>query len=217
MKVTKEGTTVKYSGQVKEVTGWTNAFPAEEASGHFLPIRLPADSVGQKLTLTGRKTGDKDITVDEDRILIQRLENLSGTELTINKEGQLYMKADVAGMLPYGKDAVTVLEHQSFGECGNTEDWYTDMKATWSGIECAITGTFTKGKKADAADKYNIGLKLSEFFGERTVNVGGSEWGKDVNYIGHKTFTTKQETEIVITCEGQTLARLTFKGATFNT
>ena len=213
----QEGKTVTYTGEVKKITGWTSAFPAEEADGHFLPILLPSETIGQKLTLKGRKGGDRDITVDPDRILVQRLENLSGTELTINKGGELYMKADVAGVLPYGKDAVTVLEHQEFGGCGSTDEWYTGMKATWSGIECAITGTFTKGKKADAEGKYNIGLKLSDFFGSRSVQLNESTWTKaDTNFIGHKTFTTTKDTVIAISCEGQTLAKLTFKGATFN-
>lgn len=216
VKVTKEGKTVKYSGQAKNITMPWDAYPEGENTGHYLPIMLPADSVGQKLTLKGRKNGDKDITVDDDRILVVRLENLSGTTLTINKGSDLYMTADVAGMLPYGADAVEVLESQEFGECGKTEDWYTGLKTEWTGNECAITGTFTRGTQADANGKYSIGLKLSDFFGSRSVKLNDSTWTKEeTNFIGHKVFTTTTDTKIDISCEGQTVASLTFKGATF--
>lgn len=96
--VKQEGKTVTYTGEVKKITGWTSAFPAGEADGHFLPILLPSETIGQKLTLKGRKGGDRDITVDPDRILVQRLENLSGSQLKIEKDGAEYLNIDVSGL-----------------------------------------------------------------------------------------------------------------------
>ena len=96
--VKQVGKTATYSGKVKKVTGWTQAFQQEEAEGHFLPILLPSGSVGKKLTLKGRNGGDKTITVDPDRILVQRLENLSGTVLKIEKDGAEYLNIETSGL-----------------------------------------------------------------------------------------------------------------------
>lgn len=179
VKVTRKGNTYSFAGQVKEISQPWKEFGAADNTGHFLPITLPADCAGKQITLKGRKTGDRTVTVDADRLLIQRLENLNGNTLTIDKDGSELMKVDVTDLLPYGKDAVTALEDQDFGGCGKTTDWYKNMAVKWDGINGAVTGTFTKGTKSDAEGKYQIGLKLSPYFGTRTVRVGAVDWTQE--------------------------------------
>ena len=100
IKVRYSGTTMTVTGQAKKIEGWEEfSGDPEEKSGHFVPITLPAETIGQQLTLKGRKAGDKTITGPEDRILIQRLENLdAGNKLTIEKGGQLVLTVDFSGM-----------------------------------------------------------------------------------------------------------------------
>lgn len=100
IKVRYSGTTMTVTGNAKKIESWSEfSSNTEEQSGHFVPITLPAETVGKPLTLKGRAAGDKTITGPSDRILIQRLENLdAGKKLTVEQEGQTVLIVDFSGM-----------------------------------------------------------------------------------------------------------------------
>ena len=92
------GTNVIAKGKVKNIEkAWTE-FDKTENTGHFAPIKLPSDLVGQKITISGRQGGDRNVTVDADRLLIMRLENLTADTMTIKKEEDTVMTVDFSGV-----------------------------------------------------------------------------------------------------------------------
>ena len=94
------GTQVRASGNVKNIAdGWTE-FSKSDNTGHFAPIILPLELVGQKVTLSGRTGEDRKVTITEDRLLIVRLENLDGNVLTVKDESgeSVIMTIDFSGV-----------------------------------------------------------------------------------------------------------------------
>lgn len=82
-KYTVDGTNVKATGDVNNIsTAWKEFDSKSNNTGHFVPIQFPAYLKKQKVKLEGTaKT--KTITVDDDLLLILRLENLTGNALTV--------------------------------------------------------------------------------------------------------------------------------------
>ena len=89
-KLAVEGTTVAASGEVKNIQTEWKEFDGRSGynTGHFVPIQLPAYLKKQKVKLSGAAK-DKTITVDDDLLLIVRLENLTKTpkKLTVKTTG----------------------------------------------------------------------------------------------------------------------------------
>lgn len=98
VKLAITGTDITVTGTVKNITEPWKEFSTKENTGHFFPIQFPAYTQGKEVTLKGSKNGDKTITVDEDLLLIQRLENLKNNILTCEMGGKVLMKFDFTGV-----------------------------------------------------------------------------------------------------------------------
>lgn len=97
------GTTVKPTGTVKNIAEpWPDFDKAGSNTGHFFPMTLPAACKQQKVTCKGREAGDRTVTIDEDLMLITRLENLSADVLTLEMGGQLLMTVDFTDITKAG-------------------------------------------------------------------------------------------------------------------
>ena len=92
------GTSVTVSGGVKNVTEPWMEYSKTGNTGHFIPMLLPMECVGQKITMEGRTSGNRTAKVDADRLLVVRLENLSGTTLTIKMGEKTIMTVDFSGV-----------------------------------------------------------------------------------------------------------------------
>ena len=93
-----EGKNIKVSATVNNITDPWTEFDVENNTGHFFPIILPIDCVGQTVSIKGRKSGARTAKVGEDRLLIQRLENLSADRMTIAINSQDCIIYDFSGV-----------------------------------------------------------------------------------------------------------------------
>ena len=215
------GTNVAAKGTLKNVTKPWTAFDSKDNTGHFAPITLPADLTGTQITLSGRSGGDKTVTVDEDRLLIQRIENLDGDTLTI-KDGEganTLMTVGFAGCIPQGEKAIDP-NKTDFGSFGKTEDYVKDIVIRWDGVKGFVTGTIKKHDavgtdgKVKAGYHYPLGLAAYYFDGTpKTVTIGE---GKPKNVTDKDIIcdVSKGKT-IKIGYNGKTVLELDLNGATF--
>lgn len=98
-KLTVDGTTVTATGDVKNIAEAWEEFSKTDNTGHFVIIKLPAMLKGQKITLEGRTKGNRTVKVDDDLLLVQRIENLTeAKKLTVKKDGELVMTVDLSGV-----------------------------------------------------------------------------------------------------------------------
>ena len=98
-KLTVDGTTVTATGDVKNIAEAWEEFSKTDNTGHFAIIMLPVILKGQKITLEGRTKGARTVKVDDDLLLVQRLENLTeAKKLTVKKDGELVMDVDFSGV-----------------------------------------------------------------------------------------------------------------------
>ena len=98
-KLSVSGTTVTATGDVKNIEEPWTEFSKTDNTGHFAIIQLPAMLKGQKITLEGRTKGSRTVKVDDDLLLVQRLENLTEAQkLTVKKDGELVMVVDFSGV-----------------------------------------------------------------------------------------------------------------------
>lgn len=81
--------TAKYVADFSELYG-----DGAEKTGHFFPIQFDPKYSGKKITIGGRSDGDKDVTLDEDLLLIIRLENLSANKVTLTPESEPFLTVD---------------------------------------------------------------------------------------------------------------------------
>lgn len=93
-----DGTTLKAAGDVKNIEAEWTEFDSKNNTGHFVPLQLPAKCSGQKISIEGRSAGKRTVKVDEDLLLIQRLENLSADSMTIKMGDELLMTVDFSGV-----------------------------------------------------------------------------------------------------------------------
>lgn len=99
-KYTVDGTNVTATGDVNNIeTAWTEFDSKSNNTGHFVPIQFPAYLKKQKVKLEGTAKA-KTITVDDDLLLICRLENLTANKLTVKTSpgGELIMTIDFSGV-----------------------------------------------------------------------------------------------------------------------
>lgn len=98
-KLSVSGTTVTATGDVKNIEEPWMEYSSTDNTGHFAIIKLPAELKGQKITLEGRTKGNRTVKVDDDLLLVQRLENLTeAKKLTVKKDGELVMVVDFSGV-----------------------------------------------------------------------------------------------------------------------
>lgn len=98
-KLTVDGTTVTATGDVNNIEEAWEEFSKTDNTGHFAIIKLPAILKGQKVTFEGRTKGARTVKVDDDLLLVQRLENLTeAKKLTVKKDGEMVMEVDFSGV-----------------------------------------------------------------------------------------------------------------------
>lgn len=98
MQISVSGTNVSFTGDAKNISDPWEEFAKTDNTGHFIPMTLPKVCEGKKITIEGRKSGNRTAKVDADRLYVQRLENLSGDSMTIKLEGETLMTVDVSGV-----------------------------------------------------------------------------------------------------------------------
>lgn len=98
-KYTVDDTNVTASGDVKNISeAWKEFDSKSNNTGHFVPIQFPAYLKKQKVKLEGT-SHTKEITVDDDLLLICRLEGLTKNVLTVKSAtGELIMTIDFSGV-----------------------------------------------------------------------------------------------------------------------
>lgn len=98
-KYTVKDTKVTATGDVKNIsTPWLEFDHTSNNTGHFVPIQFPAYLKKQKVKCTGTAS-ERTITVDDDLLLILRLENLTSNTLTVKSAtDELIMTVDFSGV-----------------------------------------------------------------------------------------------------------------------
>lgn len=76
------------SGEVKNVADFSEFFGESEKTGHFFPVAVDKKYKGKDLTASGRTGGDLTIHIDDDLMLIQRIENLTEAKKLTVKDGE---------------------------------------------------------------------------------------------------------------------------------
>lgn len=174
-----KGKTVKVSGDVKTITTPWPEFDTKNNTGHFVPMQLPAKCVEQDVTLKGAAK-ERTVKVDEDRLLVVRLENLTGTTLTVEMGGKTLMDVDFTGVIPVGEKAYDATK-TDFGRFGKQSDFVEEFSLSWSGAKATVTG---KLKNFAGNDKVSKGYYFP---------LGMSAWYADGI---EKTLTTKKSTKV---------------------
>lgn len=139
-----DGDTVKVSGELKNIKDAWAEFDVEgKNTGHFIPVLLPAECVSQKITVKGRRDGDRTVTIDPDRTLVTRLENLSGLTMDIEMNGEKLCTFDFTALVPTGEKAYR-LDKADFGDYGKRDQMVEDFAITWNGTKATVTGKLKK-------------------------------------------------------------------------
>ena len=176
LRLSIEGTTARVSGEVKTLTEPWKEFDKTNNTGHFVPIKLPEECKGKKITLKGRGKGDRTVTVGGDLALIARLENLSGTTMEIWLDGALLMTVDFTETIPVGAAAYDQ-NKTDFGGFGKLDDYVQDLAISWDGVTGHVTGTIKNhgevgDKKVAAGHHFPFGMSAWFADGiEKTVTV----------------------------------------------
>lgn len=173
-----KGTNVKVSGGVKTITSPWEEFDTKNNTGHFVPMLLPKKCIGQTVTLKGR-TEDRTVTIGEDRMLVTRLENLTGIVLTVEMNGKTLMTVDFTGVVPVGEEAYDP-EKTDFGSFGTQSDYVEGLQISWDGAKATVTGKLKKFGNGRVSEGYHFPLGMSGWYAD------GIE----------KTLTGKQSTKV---------------------
>ena len=213
LEISVDGDTVTFEGSLKNITEPWTEFDTVNNTGHFIPIQLPDICKNQDVTLKGRTGGDKTVSIDDDLLLIVRLENLSGTTLTLVMGGEELMVLDFTDLIPTGEDAYDAAK-SDFGRFGKKDQFVEGLSITWDGIKGTATGTL---KKHDAiGDKVKAGhhfpLSMADWYDDvmKTVTV------KNANTVPHKDIICAIDDVKTITVEynGKTVLELDLSGMT---
>lgn len=168
---------------------------AENPTGHFLALIAEGETEAVH-------------EVMDDCIVVRMTEDLLGgtAKLTLGET-----EIDCSGLVadaPVGTDAVSVLHEQSFGGCGNAQDWVdADVKITWSGIYGSVTGTI----KQSASLGWQFPVGLCSYYTGEEITIGSA----DTTLLWHITLGAKENSIVDIKHGKDLIARLTFKEATF--
>lgn len=210
------GTDVKVTGLTKYISEPWTEYDKKDNTGHFAAVTLPADLKGQKITMEGRVKGARTVKVDDDLLLVQRIENLTAEKkLTIKKDGKLVMTVDYSGMTP-GVPATVLPQDHDLGKFGKhvNELVGPDVKINPDG---SITGEFKYIKEwAENHGKSGYFLPI-RFGGEykdktKTITVKGSNTATDEDWI----IGVDKDSVIKVEIDGVEYQPLTLKGAAFN-
>lgn len=182
-------------GTVNYVSGYEQ-FSGDTAmqSGHFFPITFGEKYDGQTLKSKGLVYGEKEYTLDEDRTLIVRVENVEGDKLEIvqGEEPVITLNFATATIAPpVGKEAVTIPPDKSFGKFGDNGTFLDGVSVEWDGIAGKVTGTVNKYTFDDdtvsqGEDKtgHFMGFVITNHDGEDiTLITGKAKTAKDTDWV----------------------------------
>lgn len=200
-----DGITVRAKGTVNSITApWEEFDQSGKNTGHFFPIELPAKCVEQTVKCKGRVDGDREVRIDEDRLLVIRMENLAGTIAEFEMNGETIMKLDLSGLVPVGEKAYDAGK-KDFGGYGQLDDLVHDFSITWDGIKGIIKGEFQKTTTTK--------LKTPGHY----LPIGMSSWYFDgvPKKAGTETMKAVKDKDIVFTVtDPQKPARIEYNGMT---
>lgn len=212
-KLTLIGTNAIASGSVKTITQQWTEFDKKNNTGHFIPMLLPAECVGQKVTLKGAAS-DRTVTVDEDRLLVVRLENLTGTTLTVEMGDKTLMVVDFTGVIPVGAGAYDP-EKTDFGGFGKSEDYVSGLSITWNGAKGKATGELKNFTGASTNGSVKAGrhfpLGLSSWYADGVPKKVNGKPLTDKDII---VKVTDKATPITVEYNGMTVLELDISGMT---
>ena len=169
-------------GTIKFANGLDALYPGDESEGHFFPTVFGDEVKNGELTIKGRKDGDRKVTLDEDRILVIRLENLKENTATIESDEKTVATFNfgtanlVPEEYPKGKEAFN-LEKKDYGRFGNNELYYDrgKVKISWNGTKASVSGTskWVKSNQAEmlTSDGNYFAFALSDWFKGKKITV----------------------------------------------
>ena len=173
-----DGSKVKASGEVKPVTTPWTEYDSKNNTGHFVPIQTPAICKDQDITIENRKDGDRTVQVDDDLLLVVRLENLNSDKMPVKMDGKDLMTVDFSGAIPTGEDAIDPTK-EDFGRFGKKADYVEGISIEWNGVKGIVRGTI---KHNEANTKVKAGhhypLSLCAYYGDgiqKDVIVGAKK------------------------------------------
>lgn len=164
-----DGDNVTFEGSLKSITDPWTEYDKSNNTGHFVPIQLPAICKGKEVTLKGRTGGDRKVMVDDDLFLVIRLENLSGTTMTVEMDDAELMKLDFTALIPTGEAAYDATK-TDFGRFGKRDEITEGFAIKWDGTKATVTGTLKK-ITAELHEKYEK-LVVNKHY----VPIGMSGW-----------------------------------------
>ena len=209
------GSTVKASGEVKNIQTPWKEYDSKNNTGHFVPIEMPTACVNQEITIEGRKDGNRTATVDDDRMLVQRIENLSGNKMPVKMDGKTLMTVDFTGVIPTGKNAIDP-DKKDFGGYGKMEDYVENISITWNGVKGKVTGTIKHHEAVgtkQVKEGWHYPLGMAEYYDgvAKDVTVSTKKSIKDKDIICDVS-TAKT---IKVEYNGNTVLELDLSGANF--
>lgn len=224
LRFTKFGDTIEATGSLKTIKDpWTEFDSGGNNTGHFLPIKLPEKCKGKQVTCKGRVGGDRTVTIDDDLMLITRLENLTGTTITLEMDGATLATIDISNLIPVGAAAYNA-EKTDFGRFGKTDALTENFSIKWKGAKGKATG---KIKYLDETARTNF-TELKE--NGNYLPIGLSDWYGDgipkkagINNIDTKTAqdivfkVTGTDKPVVVTYLGKTVMEIDLSGMTLDT
>lgn len=185
---TDENGVTTFSGDVKNITDpWIEFDPSnsELQTGHYVPIQFPEECAHKKAKLTGL-THTTEVELDDDCILIVRLEGVKNLKFTAEIDGVLYT-FDLTGLVPVGEKAWDAAK-EDYGRFGKKADFLDNFKITWIDEEGQASGTIKyhediEGGKVFAGNHFP--LPLSEWFSgvDKSVGILTMKTAKDKDWI----------------------------------
>lgn len=87
-KISKDGTV---TGNIKKIEEPWTEFDSDNNTGHFFPFKVADKFKGKTATFKGRNAGDRKITIPDDLLIVQRIENLTtAKKLTVTVESESF-------------------------------------------------------------------------------------------------------------------------------
>lgn len=138
-----DGIDGKASGEAKYISDFKEFYGESEATGHFFPVKLADGYKNKDLTVSGGTGEDKPIHIDEDLLLITRIENLdTSRKVTVKDGGETVFTVDFTDVK---LDTVSIIgqdELVGYGQKKGSDLMGEDVKMTWEGNTAHVTGTF---------------------------------------------------------------------------
>lgn len=185
-----KGISGEVSGTIKYVPDFESLFGETEKNGHFFPVKFDDKYKGKSVELSGRSNENRTVTIDDDLLLVQRIENLSEEKILIAKvDGKEIFTLDFSKVTE--TPAVTVLPQEH--NLGKYEKYVKDLVDP--DVEISATGEVT-GKLKKVTDFEKFSSDVSKQSGHYLpVRVDSQYMGKDISVTGTRTTSVKVDEE----------------------